>query len=273
MRHKTTRFLTVSLILASIFCMIVFNIQTIWMNRMGANAIKEIGVIYMSGMSKQVAAHFETTIQLRLSQVEALVDAVSPTRARENKALLVELAYNARSRGFEHLAFYTEDGGFHMIYGSTVYPEIPQALHKSVIGGKDNVSVGQNEYGQRVVLIGVPAAYEIGNGQKSTALVAGLPVSYLADTLSGNIDSNMISYSIIRSDGTFILENSNVESGNYFDHIHPDEQEQYIAQLKESMQKGQDYTGEIVTDGKRWNLYCTKLPSSRSEERRVGKEC
>jgi hypothetical protein len=163
MRHKTTRFLTVSLILASIFCMIVFNIQTIWMNRMGANAIKEIGVIYMSGMSKQVAAHFETTIQLRLSQVEALVDAVSPTRARENKALLVELAYNARSRGFEHLAFYTEDGGFHMIYGSTVYPEIPQALHKSVIGGKDNVSVGQNEYGQRVVLIGVPAAYEIGN--------------------------------------------------------------------------------------------------------------
>ena len=262
MRHKTTRFLTVSLILASIFCMIVFNIQTIWMNRMGANAIKEIGVIYMSGMSKQVAAHFETTIQLRLSQVEALVDAVSPTRARENKALLVELAYNARSRGFEHLAFYTEDGGFHMIYGSTVHPEIPQALHKSVIGGKNKVSVGPNEYGQRVVLIGVPAAYEIGNGQKSTALVAGLPVSYLADTLSGNIDSNMISYSIIRSDGTFILENSNVESGNYFDHIHPDEQEQYIAQLKESMQKGQDYTGEIVTDGKRWNLYCTKLPSS-----------
>ena len=47
-------------------CMIVFNIQTIWMNRMGANAIKEIGVIYMSGMSRQVATHFGTTIDLRL---------------------------------------------------------------------------------------------------------------------------------------------------------------------------------------------------------------
>ena len=48
MKHKTTRFLTASFILVSVFCMIVFNLQAMWMNRMGADAIKEIGVIYMS---------------------------------------------------------------------------------------------------------------------------------------------------------------------------------------------------------------------------------
>ena len=68
MRRKTTHFLTASFVLASIFCMIVFVVQTMWMNQMGAGAIKEIGVIYMSGMSKQIAAHFGTTIELRLSQ-------------------------------------------------------------------------------------------------------------------------------------------------------------------------------------------------------------
>lgn len=90
MKHKATRFLTVSLILVSIFCILVFNVQARQMNQIGADAIKEIGVVYMSGMSRQVAAHFGTTIELRLSQVEALVDSVSPGRQRSNKATRVE---------------------------------------------------------------------------------------------------------------------------------------------------------------------------------------
>ena len=208
MRHNGTRFLTAGLILASIFCIIVFHIQTTWMNRTGAEAIKEIGVIYMSGMSEQVAAHFGTTIELGLSQVEALVDAVPPARQRENEAMRVELSQNARSRGFEYLAFYTGDGDFQMIYGSQVEPETPQTLQRSIMGGRDNVSVGQDEHGERVALIGVPAAYDMGDGRKSTALVAGLPVSYLSDTLSVNIDSSMVEYSIIRGDGAFILQNA-----------------------------------------------------------------
>ena len=91
MKHRPIRFLAVSLILASIFCVIIFNVQTLWMNRMGAGAIKEIGAIYMSGMSKQVASHFQTIIELRLSQVGALVDAVSPAQNRDSMAQRVEI--------------------------------------------------------------------------------------------------------------------------------------------------------------------------------------
>ena len=260
MRHKTTHFLAAGFALASIFCMFVFHIQTTWMNRMGADAIRDIGVIYMSGMSRQVAAHFGTTIELRLSQVGALVDAVSPDREREAAALRLELAYYARARGFEYLAFYTDDGAFDMIYGSSVKPEVPQALHRSVMGGKDNVSAARDAHGERVVLIGVPAAYDMGGGRTSAALVAGLPASYLSDTLSVNIDSSMVEYAIIRKDGTFIMRNEDVESGNYFDQT--DFEEQHAAQLRESVEQGQDYSGEIEAGGKRWHLYCTALPAS-----------
>lgn len=260
MKHKTTRFLTASFILVSVFCMIVFNLQAMWMNRMGADAIKEIGVIYMSGMSRQVAAHFGTVIELRLSQVEALVDAVSPSRRAKYDAVCLELAYYARSRGFEYLAFYTDSGEFQMIYGSQVEPEVPQVLHSSVMGGRNNVSAGRDIHGERVVLIGVPAAYETGDGKKSAALVAGLPASYLRDTLSVNIDSSMVEYSIIRRDGTFIMQNADVESGNYFHQASWEEQD--VARLKESIEEGQDYSGEIESGGKHWNLYCTALPAS-----------
>lgn len=260
MRHKTTHFLAVSFILASVFCMTVFHVQTTWMNRMGAAAIKDIGVIYMSGMSRQVAAHFGTTIEFRLSQVATLVDAVSPMSMREQAAMRLELAYYARSRGFEYLAFYTDDGDFDMIYGSKVKPEVPQALHRSVMGGKDSVSAGRDERGERVVLIGVPAAYEMGDGRKSMALVAGIPAGYLSDTLSVNIDSNIVEYAIIRKDGTFIMRNEDVESGNYFDQT--GWEEQHAERLRDSMEKGEDYSGELEADGTRWNLYCTALPAS-----------
>lgn len=261
MGHKT-RFLTISLVLASIFCVIIFNVQTAWMNQMGAGAIKEIGAIYMSGMSKQVAAHFQTIIELRLSQVGALVDAVSPTQGKDDIAQRVELAHNARSRGFEYLAYYTEDGEFHMIYGSKVQPEVPDALHRSVSGGRDNVCIGQDEYGERVALIGVPVAYDIGNGEESIGLVAGLPIRYLSDTLTVNIDSNMVNYCIIRRDGSLILHNVNVESGNYFDNAAWEQQDILTAQLWASMEQGKDYTNEVTMDGNRWNLYCTPLPAS-----------
>lgn len=262
MKHRPIRFLAVSLILASIFCVIIFNVQTLWMNRMGAGAIKEIGAIYMSGMSKQVASHFQTIIELRLSQVGALVDAVSPAQNRDSMAQRVELTHNARSRGFEYLAFYTEDGEFHMIYGSKVQPEAPQALHRSVLGGRENVCIGQDEDGERVALIGVPVAYEIGNGEKSIALVAGLPIRYLSDTLAVNIDSNMVDYSIIRRDGSLILHNADTESGDHMDHAVWDKQQAYAPQLWDAIDRGQDYTNEVTMDGKRWNLYCTTLPAS-----------
>ena len=260
MRRKTTHFLTASFVLASIFCMIVFIVQTMWMNQMGAGAIKEIGVIYMSGMSKQIAAHFGTTIELRLSQVESLVNAVSPARKRDYSAMRLELAYYARSKGFEYLAFYTDEGDFQIIYGPKVVPEVPQALHRSVMGGKDNVSAGQDEHGERVVLIGVPAAYDIGEGRKSAALVAGLPADYLDDALAVNVDSSMVDYSIIRTDGTVIMQNADVAKSNYFDKA--DWEDEYVSRLRESMENGEDYSGEIKADGKRWNLYCTALPAS-----------
>ncbi len=269
MKHKATRFLTVSLILVSIFCILVFNIQARQMNQIGADSIKEIGVVYMSGMSRQVAAHFGTTIELRLSQVEALVDSVSPGRQRSNKATRVELSHSARSRGFEYLAYYTEDGEFDMIYGSRVKPEVPQTLYRSVMGGKDNVSVGRDENGYRVVLMGVPAVYDMGNGKNSAALVAGLPMTYISETLGVDIDSSLLDYSIIRRDGTVIFENGSTRSSDYFETVKKEYEEldgkspgQYISQLKSSMESGKDYTSEVLVSGEQLNLYCTSLPNS-----------
>ena len=116
MRKISTRFLIGSLIIASVFCVIIFAYQAARMNQKGADTIRDVGGIYMSGMSEQVAMHFGTTIELRLSQVGALASSLQVGNGKGN-AMEVSLTYNARARGFEYLAFYTDEGQFQMLYG------------------------------------------------------------------------------------------------------------------------------------------------------------
>lgn len=267
--NETTRFLKISIVLVSIFCVVVFSVQTVCMNFMGEEAIRQLGVMYMSGMSKQVASHFGTTIELRLSQVEALVEAAPPGRFVNDSFLQVGLTYNARSRGFEYLAFYTDDGNFHMIYGSQVKADVPEALHRSVRGGKYNVCAGKDAEGTPVVLMGVPAAYPIGDGVTSAALVAGLPTSYLSDTLKQNAQGSMVDYSIIRDDGSYVLQNVATQDRDYFEGIDRFFEQAdgkastvYMKEFKQALEQDRDYTCDVMAYGERWNLYLTSLPNS-----------
>ncbi len=269
MEKRTTHFLNICLILGTLFCIVIFVSQTISINILGENTIRQLGVFYMSGISEQVSSHFGTTIELRLSQVESLVNSVPPGRITNAASMQVALAYNARSAGFEYLALYTDDGNFHMICGSQVTADFPEALQRSIQGGRYNVSAGKDAAGNPVVLIGVPAIYPMGDGSTSVALVAGLPTSYLRDTLESNIQSSIIRYCIIRTDGSYVLQNDAMGEENYFVRVahlyetcNGKEPAQYAQELQEALAAGKDYTSEVLLSGERWNVYCTSLPNS-----------
>ena len=269
MGKRTSRFLSISLALISLFCILIFVGQAAYINYLGENALRQLGVFYMSGISQQVASHFGTTMELRLSQVESIVNSVPPGRYSNETSMRIGLTYNARSIGFEYLAFYTDDGSFHMLYGSQVTADVPEALHSSVQGGKYNVSAGKDAKGTPVVLIGVPAHYAMSDGSASVALVAGLPVSYLGDILESNIQSDLIEYSIIRGDGSYVLRNGSIEEQNYFDLVERLYQPyngktpaQYASELRTALTNGENYTSEIMISDEHWNIYCTRLPNS-----------
>ena len=253
----------------SILCVFVFTSLAARMNGRGAKTIQEIGEIYMAGMGKQVDTHFKTIIELRLSQVGALVDSVPPASSEVDTSALVSLTYNARARGFDYLAFYTNDGLYDMIYGSQVALTDPEAFHKSLSNGASKVAVGTDIQGNDIILMGIPAAYSLDNGTSCLALVAGLPSSYIGETLALNMDDPMINYSVIRWDGSFIIHGNGVEGENYFDRIRelydntPEKNvQQYLNEIQAAMELNQKYAATISIEGERRNLYCTKLPDS-----------
>ena len=261
--------MNISLVLVSLFCIGIFIVQAVFMSRMGESAIRQLGVFYMSGISEQVSSHFGTTIELRLSQVESLVNSVPPGRITNDKSMQISLTYNARAAGFEYLAFYTDDGRFHMIYGSQVTADVPEALSRSFQGGRHNVCAGTDAAGTPIVLVGVPAVYPVDGGSESVSLVAGLPTSYLSDTLESNIQSSILEYSIIRNDGSYVLQNHASSESNYFERVESlyetcigKSPEQYAAELRNALEADVDYTSEVLIAGDRWNVYCTNLPNS-----------
>ena len=267
-RDRTTRFLITSLLAVSVLCVTVFTYFAVHMNYKSSETISEIGKIYMSGMSEQVAMHFETTIGMRLSQLEEVVKML-PRDSADGPALRKQLAEQARLRDFEYLALYSREGDFEMIYGDQVRLMDPPPFLRSLNLGEKKAAVGKDALDKDIVLMGIPMDGQIQGDKDYGALVAGFPVSYIEETLFLNTESSMEYYFIVRRDGSFIIRPDDVEDESYFERvwnryeeINGQTAEEYLKDLGTAMDAQRDLSTEFVTEGERRHLYCTSLSYS-----------
>ena len=265
---KSLRFLVVNLIAVSLLCVCIFSFLALYMNRRSGDTISSVGKIYMSGMSQQISRHFETTVVLRLSQVEALVK-TNPPDVTDQDALMENLIYSARARGFEHLSLYSTDGTFETLYGSDLTVTDPEPFLASLNRDEKKVAVGTDSAGNKLVLMGVSSTYPMSGGKTCTALVAALPVEYISTTLSLNDEDGMTYSHIIRRDGSFVIRSGDAYRDNYFDRIYAiydelggNNPDQHVAELQRAMDAGEDYSTVLVIGKDRRHLLCTKLSYS-----------
>ena len=237
------------------------------MSRKSAETISDVGSVYMSGMGEKVTQHFETTIQLRLSQLEALVEGFDPEDHPADE-LRDALAVNATTRGFEALAYYSPTGEFDMIYGDEPLLADPEPFLASMNSGDKKVAVASTDHGEKDIVLGVSAEYVMSDGTTATALVASLPADYIAETLSLYSESTLVYSHIIRRDGSFVIRSGEAFRDNYFDRIQGLFEEQgesgdsYVQELKAAMDAGEEYTTLLDFGHERRHLQCNKLPYS-----------
>ena len=265
--NSATRFLTVSLALVLLLTVCIFSFLAFFMSRKSANTISDVGSVYMVGMGEKVTQHFATTIELRLSQVESLVESFHPEDAPAGE-LRDSLAVSAQIRGFESLAFYSPTGEFDMIYGDEPVLADPEPFLASMNNGDKKVAVASTDHGEKDIVLGVSAEYRMSGGETATALVASLPASHIADTLSLYSENTLVYSHIIRRDGTFVIRSGDAFRENYFDRIQALFEEQgengaqYIQELEAAMDTGEDYTALLTFGSERRHLQCNKLPYS-----------
>ncbi len=265
--NNATRFLTVSLALVLLLTVCIFSFLAYFMVHKSNETISTVGTTYMSGMGEKVTQHFATTIELRLSQVDALVKSF-PELDGPSASLRSDLTFNAKARDFESLAFYSSSGEFDMIYGDPPTLSNPEPFLASMNNGDKKVAVADTNHGERDVILGVSAEYTMSNGETSTALVASLPADYIAETLSLYSETSLVYSHIILRDGTFVIRSGGAYRENYFDRIQAlfEEQgesgEQCIRELEAAMDAGEDYTALLTLGSERRHLQCNKLPYS-----------
>ena len=251
-----------------ILCICVFSFLSVYMKRKSEATVINVGNIYMLGMSERITMHFKTTIQLRLSQVENMVEIVNPEAFSKKEELHRELSYNAVARGFDYLGLYSQSGDFEMLYGEKVQVTDPEPFLQSLLSGEDKIAVGTDESGDSVVLLGIAANYGMTDGGESVALVAGLPVSYIKDILSLDDDSALSTSYIIRRDGSFVIRSDDIK-GNYFDHFRAffgesngEEADNQIQAMIRAMDAKESYSVVVESGDERRHVCCVHLPDS-----------
>lgn len=270
MKNQSTRFLVISLVLVLAVCSGVFVSQAVHMDRESAATMLAIGEMYMSGMSEQATLHFGTIIETKLDQVRALGDDIllNSIDGDEERALL---SLHARNRGFDNVGFYLDDGTIDMLYGSRiVMPDFP-AYVRSVENGERKIGLGSDAEGNRIILFGVPMIYQVREGENAIALVAGFSLDHAADIFLSGLEESMI-YHVIRRDGEIVLQRDGDTDHNYYDKVrrHHEEAggysgenpEVYAQNLADAMERGEDYTTELVLKQGHRRIYCKSLPYS-----------
>ena len=269
MKNTTTRFLIGSFIGLLSFSIIMFSLLGIYMSRKSEKAVYEIGEIYMSGMNKQMSRHFETVIKLRFDQAGGIVSVVS-TDTDDKELLYEELIYRAQVRDFSYLALCSAEGDFQTLYGQAIQPLNPEPFVEALSQGEQRVAVGIDTAGNEVVLFGVDAAYPMSNGDRSTGLIAAVPLEYITDFFSLKDEGQLMYYHIIRPDGSFVIQNPNTELWNFFEQL----QKQSDSPVSESsadnpvekfsvaLKKHEEYTDTLEVNGEERQIYGISLPYS-----------
>lgn len=266
MKLKVRKFFGIAFIALIVICMFVFACLSVFMTQRTQESITNISKIYMDEISMQLQQKFSTIIELRLYQVGVITQEVLPDSV-SGDAMYNELIKSAKARNFSYLGFYMPDGGYIPIYGENADMVVnAEKFTKSLDERGYFISEGVNESGEKLVFLGKAANYQMEDGTKSVALVAGISVDYISSSMYLYEEESIVYSFIIRKDGDFIVKSPDVEKDNYFERVkykyynnNEQETEKYIDGLKSAMNEKKYFANLVMLDGKEKYIYCSPI--------------
>ena len=144
--------------------------------------------------------------------------------------------------------------------------EDPGNVQVSLEKNGEFVSKGLTQEQERVLLLGIEAHYQLGDGQRSIALVAGIPMDYLNEVLFLDTEDEQVYSHIIDLQGNFVIRNGGVYQENYFERMNDEygdisknQIETHIDGLEMAMSKGEEFSVQVWTEEEKRTIYCSPL--------------
>ncbi len=269
MKRKTIKFLKGSFVSIIVICIVVFVWMTLFMAKETQQTIIEVSDIYMSEMNTQVQQKFSSIVSLRMVQLEGVYKRTPPYTEGNRDNMMEQLKISAEIRNFSSLGFLAEDGEIETVYGEQIHLVDYSDAFASLKNNGSIVAQGCNDSGETVLILGMEAVYSMESGQKSVALIAGIPMEYLNEALFLDVDEEGMYFHIIDSDGDFIIKNNNVAEDNYYERIisgydssNIKEREEFVEELKEAIGIRDDYSATLMFLGEERHIYCSPISES-----------
>ena len=266
MIKNTKKFLVISFSILISVCIVMFTITSVYVSGKSDGAINEIGMIYMSAITKQMQEKFDAVIDSQILEMEGIVLRHPPEEMEYGQEMIDQLVLSAQVRDFVYLGLYTDDGESEMIYGSEVEYESEEVFQNVLQDSSLRVFSGLSSEGERVMCMLINVEYPMKGGKTSSAMVAAIPMEYLEKVLALDGENSLMYSYIIRRDGTFVIrtrENSFFENINEtFCEYNGKSAQQYAQELQEAVSSKSEYATIACMDDERRYLLCTDLPNS-----------
>lgn len=256
-----------SIICGLIVCFVVFTWTTYYMSKSTERSIEDISEIYMAEVNLQIQQKFDSITNLRIEQVNGIIQRTKPDSVTYGAKMLQELKTSATVRNFSYLGLYSYQGEEERIVGNQTpaIADFDRFMNNLKIHGS-SIAVTMDKAENRYLMLALNANYPLKDGSTSTALVAGVSIDYLKEALYLNEEDALVHSHVISLDGSFVIRGENVSRKNYFMRlkalIEPyrgKTSEHYEKHLKDAMNTRSIYSDVAMIDGQINYLFCTPI--------------
>ncbi len=263
MKKAVIKKLIMWLVIAGVLSGSALAFLMVYNRQVSKEATADIGSLYMSETMFQMQEHFSTIVDLKHGEAMHIVEhTVIAEGEMEYRTALCDAAMNL---DFEYLALYTQSGKSETILGKDAWYRNLQGFIAEILEGKISATTGYlTSDGGKYLVFGVPANYEMENGEISDVLLAGFSV----DKLSENIgldeleqQGNHTHTEIILTNGSYVLKRDDVEEKNYFEHVDSigsfvgESIEDGVARIEKAMAQGVSFSATVSLDGVVQHIY------------------
>lgn len=270
MKKFSNKFIAVSFVIMFAVCSLSLGLFAYSVADNSEQAINRIGSIYMKGMNDEITRHYQNTFNTNFGLIESIISS-NPSGSLDNSQELHKtFSDEAEIRSLDSLALMDSNGELEMICGDSITIVDPQPFIDSINQKNKKLALSQTSTGIYNICLGVPCSYKMQNGNTSTALVAGIPISQIEKVLDTSSHNSVTFSSIIRENADFVITNFDDGRTNYYDRVTElfneldgKNAQQYINEMSEAMQNDESYSTVFLLQGERRHLYLTPLPDSQ----------
>ncbi len=240
----------------------IFSALILYNNNVTKETASEFSSIYMSEMMCQMQDHFRSIIMMKNKEVQHIVEHPIKANQENPREALME---NAENFEFDYVALYDDNGNYETIMGESAWYRNLNEFMGNVKSGKAATTTGYlTSSGEKYLVFGVPAEYDMLGGGRSSVLLLGFNVEKLYDyihiekTDSYGYDASL---DIILTNGSYVLHHKDIVKTSYFDHIMQygsfvgRETNDGVGEIEKAMAGGKEFSHTVTLNGSTKHIY------------------